>query len=202
MRVRDGSTAMVVSALLIGSLASRPALAQDEPGAPGPPPKSADGIEEEPTSPPPAQPVQPTAPAARPARPPVAQQQQQSPAITPPNKAYRADPEWQSGRSRRLAGILLTSIGGGVGLGLGALAGIGWLGCSVTNDVYHDSNCSGWAIASVTGFVLLGVSLAAGIPLIVSGNNQMKQVQYRYVYPQVGIDVRPGGGRLQLSWRY
>jgi hypothetical protein len=124
------------------------------------------------------------------------------------------DEEYASAAGRKLGGILLASIGGGLGLLTGAIAGLVYAICGVSYDYNGTSrstnSCVGARNWMIGGFVGMGVSLAVGIPLAVSGNSRMKEIRREHaagLYPaylprlNVALDGQ-GGGQLGLTWVY
>ena len=69
-------------------------------------------------------------------------------------------------------------------------------------------SCAGPRNWMIGGFVGMGVSLAVGIPLAVSGNSRMKEIRreraagpYPAYLPRVNVALdRQGGGQLGLTW--
>jgi hypothetical protein len=125
------------------------------------------------------------------------------------------DEEYSSAAGRKLGGILLASIGGGLGLFTGAIAGVVYAVCGVGYDYNYDGSrtsdsCVGARNWMIGGFVAMGVSLAVGIPLAVSGNSRMKEIRrerasgpYRAYLPRVNVALdRQGGGQLGLTWAF
>ncbi len=127
------------------------------------------------------------------------------------------DEEYSSAAGRKLGGILLASIGGGLGLLTGAIAGLVYAVCGVSYDYDYDydgsrtsDGCVGARNWMIGGFVAMGVSLAVGIPLAVSGNSRMKQIRrerasgpYPVYLPRLNVALdRQGGGQLGLTWVY
>lgn len=127
------------------------------------------------------------------------------------------DEEYSSAAGRKLGGILLASIGGGLGLLTGGIAGLVYAVCGVTYDYDYDGSgrstsdsCVGARNWMIGGFVTMGVSLAVGIPLAVSGNSRMKQIRreraagpYPAYLPRVNVALHGrGGGQLGLTWVY
>jgi hypothetical protein len=156
-------------------------------------------------------PVQPLPPSAAPAPPP--------PPPPPPHRVAgplmskkqlhryleQTDEEYASASSRKLGGILLASIGGGVGLATGGIAGMLFVACSMGCGEGVATSARNWMIG---GFIGMGISLAVGIPLAVSGNRRMKQIRrerasgpYPVYLPQVNVALDgQGGGQLGLTW--
>jgi hypothetical protein len=115
--------------------------------------------------------------------------------------------EYVSAKGRRTGGIVLTAVGGGLGLLIGAVAGMVYGICEDINTWDTDDDCISARNWMIGGFVGLGVSLAVGIPLIVSGSNRMTEIRHEYIHgtvPRVSLqlDGRRGGGRLGLTWTF
>lgn len=190
------AVAVLCAVLLTLSLAAT-AAAQGEPDQPMPAPPA------DPSAPPPPQPAPPP-PGYAPAPPPGA-------VVALSDRDLKrwldADPAYRAGKGRRLAGILITTIGGGLSAVFAASFGFVSMIC---NDVESNSSaCSdvrNIAIGSLIGF---GVSLAVGIPLWVSGQSQMNEVRrtrFQEVVPvhrpQVKLDLGPRRAGLGLEWRF
>jgi len=121
--------------------------------------------------------------------------------MSPPGTVhYKQLPEYQVGRSRRLSGILLTSIGGGVSLlsvSIGAMlrGGCFYESCSDASDYFL-----------VGGLIGLGVSLGVGLPLWVSGQRKINAARRSWsarMVSSLGVaPTRSGGVQLSSSWRF
>jgi hypothetical protein len=116
------------------------------------------------------------------------------------------DPYYRSARGRKIAGIVVTSAGGGLGLviGLTSLMLYGLCEGDSGYGVFRES-CDperNWAIG---GFVGMGVALAVGIPLILSGSSEMKAIrrmQQQQMRPQLDLSVRHGGATFSARWTF
>jgi len=101
--------------------------------------------------------------------------------------------DYRSARRSRTAGILLSTIGGSLGM----LLAIG--GAVVCND---ESPCSSEDKAMAYGGLIGGVlALGIGIPVAVSGQRRMRELRAAYL-PQVGFAVGPRSGRFHAAWRF
>jgi len=85
---------------------------------------------------------------------------------------YQDDEEFRQGRSTRLTGILLTSIGGGVG-GAAFLVGVLWNTCIGSSDEVRTTCQRNSRYMMGAGALVGGASLGAGIPMISVGAVKM-----------------------------
>jgi hypothetical protein len=190
-------------------LFAAPALAQDEPDQPMPAPPTDPSGSPAP-APAPAQPVPPPPPGYAPAYPP------------PPGAVVAlsdrdlkrfldADQSYRSGKRRRLAGILTTTIGGGLTIAMAATFGFVYSLCdSVSYDGSSSGNNCGEPRNIAIGFLVgFGASLAIGIPLWASGQSQMNEVRrtrFQEVVPmhrpRVLLDLGRDRAGLGLAWRF
>lgn len=109
-------------------------------------------------------------------------------------------PDFRSGKRRRLAGILVTTIGSGLGLVVTSMGLLFSTSCSMYGC---QSEGSDGLVAG--GLIGMGVSLAVGIPLWVSG--QRKVTEARRCWTQhlaSSLDIAPSsnGLRVASSWRF
>ncbi len=110
-----------------------------------------------------------------------------------------AMPEFRSGKRRRLAGILVTSIGSGLGL---VFTSAGLLLRTTCN--LYGCNDSGDQLI-IGGLVGVGVSLAVGIPLWVSGQRKVTAARNCWSAQfAASLDIAPTPGGLQVAsrWRF
>lgn len=96
----------------------------------------------------------------------------------PNNERYLADEEYLAGRDKRRTGILLTSIGGGVG-GVMLVGGFFWYMCMGASEEQKPKCQRNAGTAMGVGAVVTGGSLGVGIPFIVSGRQSMRAAQSR-----------------------
>jgi hypothetical protein len=114
------------------------------------------------------------------------------------------DPDYRSARGRKIAGIVVASAGGGLGLVIG-LTSLMLYGICEGDSGYGAlrSSCDperNWAIG---GFVGMGVALAVGIPLILSGSGEMKAIRLErqlQLRPHVDLSLRHGGATFSARW--
>ncbi len=176
--------------------AARPALAQDGPDGPMPAPPDPAGT---PAPPPPGYGPAYPAPGAV-----VALSDRDL------KRLLDADPAYRAGKGRRLGGILLTSIGGGLSLAFAATFGFVSAICDdISYDGSTNKSCREMRNIAIGFLVGFGVSLAVGIPLIVSGQSQMNEVRrtrFQEVVPvhrpRVNLDLGPKRAGLGLEWRF
>jgi hypothetical protein len=178
--------------LLAGLSFSSPALAQP--------------IEVEPV---PAPPVMVPAPAPVPPPPPgyVA-------IACPPGSTDRAclkplletNPQYVAARSRRNSGIVLTSVGSGIGIVALAAAWASYAAREGTCWSYSGCHNSytGEKIAAGLGGGLVIVALAVGIPMMVSGSREMRFVRNQYLNPMPVPVVSVGAQHATFgaAWRF
>ena len=119
-------------------------------------------------------------------------------------QALRSDAAYRAARARRRNGILLTAIGTPLGLAVGAVGAFYWDECS---SEHAPESCSDtkYRVAAVLGYSVAGLSLAAGVSLIVSGQVRMSQIRrerQRERLPAVSLAPLPGGAQLGATWRF
>lgn len=105
---------------------------------------------------------------------------------------YENDSEYRQGKAERMSGILLTSIGGGVG---GGVLGIGilWNSClGSTGDTLDKCKKNARAVM-VVGAIATGVSLGLGIPKISVGRQTMNNAKDR-IDRQYPVKNEPDSG--------
>jgi len=120
--------------------------------------------------------------------------------------------EYRSGSRRRLGGILVATIGGGLGsaLVIGGLVtsretkqcdGPDGLACGLGAGYQGGAGVG----LSILGGVIGGLSLVVGLPLAIQGHLDMKRVheQVRWVHlPRVSVSTFPGNVALSASWTF
>jgi len=125
---------------------------------------------------------------------------QQHPGVSPREfkQLLKNDPEYSSARGRRLAGILVTSIGGGGGLFFGLIGLVGSFACL-------SGDCSDIFRFAIGSFVFSGVSMAVGLPLWITGHRHMNEVRDRKAiqfFPQVSMVLGSGNAAFNAAWRF
>ncbi len=123
-------------------------------------------------------------------------------------KRYAPDPErnpaYRSARSRRLAGILVTSVVGCVGALVGLLGLASFVDCK-DNPYRYASDCGGSLATGIVGGVVLGASLAVGIPLWIGGKRRMEAIEKgepASLVPRVNVAVSDRQGHITFRWRF
>ena len=123
-------------------------------------------------------------------------------------KRYAPDPErnpaYRSARSRRMAGILVTSVGGGVGALVGLLGLASFVDCQ-DNPYRYASDCGGSLATAIIGGVVLSASMAVGIPLWVGGKRRMEAIEKGKplsLIPRVDVAVTDRQGHVTFRWRF
>ena len=115
------------------------------------------------------------------------------------------NPQYVAARGRRNSGIVLTSVGSGIGIIAMAAAWASymtrdasclWSGCN--------NNYTGERVAAGLGGGLVIVSLAVGIPMIVSGSREMRFIRNQYLSPMPMPMVSVGAGHAAFgaTWRF
>lgn len=116
------------------------------------------------------------------------------------------NPQYVAARSRRNGGIVLTSVGSGVGLIALAVAWASYVardaGCWSYSGCHN--SYTGEKVAAGLGAGLLVVSLAVGIPTIVSGSREMRFVRNQYLNPMPVPVVSVGSQHASFgaAWRF
>jgi len=123
-------------------------------------------------------------------------------------KKYAVDPKripaYRSARKRRLAGILVVSVGGSIGLLVSALGLGGYVDCQ-DHPYRYASNCGGQVATAIVGGVLLGASAAVGIPLWLGGQRRMdafEKGEAVVLTPQVNVAFTDRQGHVSLRWQF
>jgi hypothetical protein len=123
------------------------------------------------------------------------------------NPLLETNPQYVAARSRRNGGIVLTSVGSGVGLIAITAALMSW--SMRETDCALDGYCrsqsyTGEKIAAGLGAGLVVVSLAVGIPMIVSGSREMRFVRNQYLNPMPVPVVSVGAQHATFgaAWRF
>lgn len=114
------------------------------------------------------------------------------------------DPRWQTGRTMKLSGILVTSIGGGLGLLLGALGAASYVDCK-DNPYRYANDCDGSLATTIVGTSILALSVGAGVPLWVLGSRRMQAVEQGKLItllPQVNVALTPRRRVVTLRWQF
>lgn len=146
--------------------------------------------------------LSPAPPAAMPA-PPVAQPSRRAERRMDLHRlhAYLVahDPAYRSARRMRLSGILLSSVGGG----LGALVAVIGLAGMTTEGLSYGRTSSDhetFTYLVTAGLTTMVVAVAVGLPLTLVGHGRMKRIRRRHLRFHAG--VLPGGGVAGLSWQF
>ena len=119
---------------------------------------------------------------------------------------YIQDPQYRAGKRLRLAGALVTAIPGGLGLLLGIFGSIAMNDCD--NDTISSEisgGCQSEQAAAVSGFVLLGASMAVGVPLLVMGQGRMNKAQEKVLSgwrPEVDLALGTRRAVVGARWRF
>ena len=123
-------------------------------------------------------------------------------------KRYAPNPErnpaFRSARSRRMAGILVLSIGGGIGLLVGTLGLASYKDCK-DHPYRYASNCREPIATSIVGGSLLAISASVGIPLWLSGKRRMEAIirgGSAAFLPQVNVAVTSRQGHVSFRWQF
>lgn len=116
------------------------------------------------------------------------------------------DPRYRSARARRNGGIVLASVGSGVGAVAMLVAWTSYMSRDV-GDIFCTTchnDYTGEKIAAIAGASLLVVSLAVGIPTIVSGSREMRFVRNQYLLqmPVPAVSVGPHQTTVGAAWRF
>ena len=123
-----------------------------------------------------------------------------------------ADPEYQSARTRKRAGIVVASVGAGVGAAVMIVAAVSYglrglcipLGAPEGHGSCPSPDATGEKIAAGIGGGLLLAGLAAGIPLINSGATRMQRIREHYakLVPVPLVNVGPQQAVFGATWRF
>lgn len=130
------------------------------------------------------QPTPPTPVLADMPQPPPIPEEDRRPAAAPATArppAYNPanHPEYANTRRLRTAGILVTAIGGGVGLIAGVLGGFATGICSaIAADSWDGhTDCTTPTGVAIAGGATLAISMAVGLPMLVSGQRKLNAIQ-------------------------
>ena len=123
------------------------------------------------------------------------------------NTAYKRTSAYRTGERLRMSGILITAVGGGLGLLVGVLTVAAHVKCQ---DEYpadfpdqHKVHCTTNRDAAIVGFAIAGASLGAGVPMWLVGASKMEAARRSFkkksaLVPQVGL----GRDRVTLRWQF
>ncbi len=93
-------------------------------------------------------------------------------------KKYQSDDEFREGKSKRLSGILLSSIGGGTGA-LAFLVGVLWNSCYGASEKDLPTCKRNAKNTMGAGLLVAGASLGFGIPMISVGAGKIGEARSR-----------------------
>ena len=119
--------------------------------------------------------------------------------------SYQRTAAYRSAQHLRLSGMLITAVGGGLGLLVGGLTAAAYAKCQ---DEYpsdfpapYKVHCSTNLHAAAVGFSLAGASLGAGLPMWILGAHRMDAARRRHKKtrsPSVSVAL----DRVVLRWRF
>jgi len=115
------------------------------------------------------------------------------------------DPGYQAARSRRNLGIVLTSVGGAVGIITMVAAWASYMSRDIGNMFSSRENSyTGEKVAAIAGAGLLVTSLAVGIPTIVSGSREMRLIrnQRLSLVPLPSVSLGPRQAAFGAVWSF
>jgi hypothetical protein len=115
------------------------------------------------------------------------------------------DPQYRAARARRTGGIVLTAVGSGVGVIALAAAWASYASRDIENLFStHQNDYTGEKVVAIAGASLIVVSLAVGIPTIVSGSREMRFIRAQYLsrIPMPAISVGPQRASFGAVWRF
>ena len=114
-----------------------------------------------------------------------------------------ANPQYQAAKARRNAGIVLTAVGSNVGVLAAVIAWASYVGRDVSCWGCHN-DYTGEKIVAGLGAGVLVLSLAIGIPTIVSAASAMRAVrrQYQELVPVPMVSVSPQRTTFGATWRF
>jgi len=120
--------------------------------------------------------------------------------------SYKRTSAYRSGERLRTSGILITAVGGGLGLLVGLLTTAVYVKCQ---DEYAPDfpdqfkvHCTSNRDAAIVGFVLAGASLGAGVPMWVVGANRMEAARRRQKKASMVPRVSVALDRFSLRWQF
>ena len=123
-------------------------------------------------------------------------------------KRYAEDlnknPGYLTARKHRMAGILVSTIGGGLGLIVGVLGLASWVDCR-DHPYRYAGGCDGSVATAIVGSSLLAVSTAVGVPLWVSGRRRIKEMEQRNtaaLIPQVSVALGRQRSGFSFRWQF
>ncbi len=122
---------------------------------------------------------------------------------TPP---YARSQDYRDANKMRNAGIMVSAIGGGVGV-LGALLGgmtLGLCTAIAAESFESETDCSVPTGILVAGGVTLMVSLAVGLPLALVGQKKMREISMPRagIVPQLNLATSGDNGVFSATWRF
>jgi hypothetical protein len=139
------------------------------------------------------------------------------PGVVPPplpgTSALESDPAYVSGRRMRTAGIIVTSVGGGIGFTLMAVFLISYSSCDSSPYSYpyygytSSSDCAARKNAAIGFGVLGGVSVAVGLPLIIAGIIKAKNAEARLAgraafLPRLNLALGREWNGMTATWAF
>ncbi len=116
------------------------------------------------------------------------------------------DAEYRKARTRKLTGILVSSIGGGLGVAAATSALVFYGYCQSWNYT-GTLSCDHPAIKymALGGALSLAISLSVGLPLALSGHETMKRIRkakIRAYWPRMDLSVANERTSLMLGWTF
>lgn len=108
-------------------------------------------------------------------------------------------PEYRSGRSMMIGGIVITSVGGGLGM-LSTV--IGLAGMMAFGLSYGQTDAGPFPYFLAGGLVTIVVSVAVGLPVLFVGRAKKNRERQRYRRMGFSAGPIPGGGMAGLTWRF
>jgi hypothetical protein len=119
------------------------------------------------------------------------------------------DGEYVSARRLRTAGIVVASVGGGLGAGIAlstvllAAVGAGMSEGLGGHDSFSDAYKIGWVRGlAIVGGITAAISLAVGLPMAVSGSRRVSAARRRLIDLEPAVDVLSGGAVVGARWTF
>ena len=109
------------------------------------------------------------------------------------------NPRYRSNRRMMLSGILVASVGGG----LGALVAVIGLSGTMSYGLTYGNTSSDYdtfRYLVTAGLTTMVVSLAVGLPLTFVGRSRANTIRLKHLRLSAG--VVPGGGMVGITWRF